>query len=64
MTTFDPTEPLSHEAAAALEAWHALPKGPQRRQPLMDLAARFPDQITIEWVSENAVKIHTCERLL
>lgn len=35
-------------SAQAMAAYSALPKGPKSHEKLLDLAARFPDHITLE----------------
>jgi hypothetical protein len=47
-------------AHAALEQWRSLPKGQHRRKPLEELAAAYPDVITVEWLPDNRVKITEC----
>ena len=64
MANDDQIKPFSQEVEVTLEAWHAvrawdaLPRGPQRRQQLLDLVARFPDDIALEWESEDRVQIN------
>ena len=44
-------------SAEAMAAYSALPKGPKSHEGLLDLAARYPDHIALEWGPGDKVMV-------